>query len=49
MYPKTPTFTWKIMAARGMGKTKFLIAFLDSLLNRGIVKHENIYIFLSYI
>ena len=49
MYPKTPTFTRKIMAARGMGKTIFLIAFLHSLLNRGIVKHENIYIFLSYI
>ena len=45
MYPKTPTFTRKIMAARGMGKTKFLIAFLHSLLNRGIVKHKNIYIF----
>ena len=49
MYPKTPTFTRKIMAARGMGKTIFLIAFLHSLLNRGIVKHENTYIFLSYI
>ena len=45
MYPKTSTFTIKIIAARGMGKTIFLIAFLYSLINRGIVKHENIYIF----
>ena len=28
-----------------MGKTIFLIAFLYSLVNRGIVKHEDIYIF----
>ena len=27
MYPKSPTFTTKIIAARGMGKTIFLIAF----------------------
>ena len=45
MYPKSPTFTMKIIAARGMGKTIFVIAFLHSLVNRGIVKHENIYIF----
>ena len=45
MYPKSPTFTMKIIAARGMGKTEFVIAFLHSLVNRGIVKHENIYIF----
>ena len=32
----------KIIASRGMGKTLFLIAFLYSLLNREIVKHENI-------
>ena len=37
MYPKTSTFTIKIIAARGMGKTIFLIAFLHSLINRGIV------------
>ena len=45
MYPKTPTFTKKIIAARGTGKTIFLIAFLQSLVNREIVKHEDIYIF----
>ena len=45
MYPKSPTFTMKIIAARDMGKTIFLITFLHSLINRGIVKHENIYIF----
>ena len=45
MYPKTPTFTMKIIAARGMGKTIFLIAFSHSLVNRGIVKYEDIYIF----
>ena len=45
MYPKSPTFTMKIIAARGMGKTIFLITFLHSLINRGMVKHENIYIF----
>ena len=45
MYPKSPTFTMKIIAARGMGKTIFLIAFLHSLVNRGIVKHKDIYIF----
>ena len=45
LYPKTSTFTIKIIAARGMGKTIFLIVFLYSLINRGIVKHENIYIF----
>ena len=45
MYPKTSTFMIKIIAARGMGKTIFLIAFLHSLINRGIVKHEDIYIF----
>ena len=37
MYPKTSTFTIKIIAARGMGQTIFLIAFLHSLINRGIV------------
>ena len=47
MYPKSPTFTMKIIAARGMGKSIFLIAFLHSLINRGIVKHENIFIFSS--
>ena len=47
MYPKSPTFTMKIIAARGMGKSIFLIAFLLSLINRGIVKHENIFIFSS--
>ena len=45
MYPKTPIFTMKIIAARGMGKTILLIAFLRSLVNRGTVKHEDIYIF----
>ena len=45
MYPKSPTFTMKIIAARGMGKTIFLIAFLHSLVNSGIVKHKDIYIF----
>ena len=47
MYPKSPTFTMKIIAARGMDKSIFLIAFLHSLINRGIVKHENIFIFSS--
>ena len=47
MYPKSPTFTMKIIAARGMGKSIFLIAFLLSLINRWIVKHENIFIFSS--
>ena len=37
MYPKTSTFTIKIIAAKGMGQTIFLIAFLHSLINRGIV------------
>ena len=45
MYPKSPTFTMKVIAARGMGKTILFIAFLHWLVNRGIVKHENIYIF----
>ena len=45
MYPKTQTFTMKIIAARGMCKTIFLIAFLHSLVNRGTVKHEYIHIF----
>ena len=45
MYPKSPTFTMKIIAARGMGKTIFVIAFSHSLVNRGIIKYENIYIF----
>ena len=45
MFPKTSTFTIKIIEAIGIGKTIFLIAFLYSLINRGIVKHENIYIF----
>ena len=34
MYPKTSTFAMKIIAARGMGKTIFLIAFLHSLVDR---------------
>ena len=45
MYPKKFTFTMKIIAARRMGKIIFLTAFLNSLINRGIVKHEDIYIF----
>ena len=45
MCPKSPTCTMKIIGARGKGKTMFLIAFLHSLINRGIVKHEEIYIF----
>ena len=45
MYPRSLTFTMKIIAARSKGKTIFLIAFLHSLINRGIVKHEDIYIF----
>ena len=45
MYPKNSTFTMKTIAARGIGKTVFLIAFLHSLINRGIVNHEDIYIF----
>ena len=43
MYPKTQTFTMKIIPARDMGKTIFLITFLHSLVNRRIVKHEDIY------
>ena len=42
---ESSTFTMKIIAAKGMGKTIFRIAFLHSLINKGIVKHENIYIF----
>ena len=49
MYPKTSTFTMKIIAGRGIGKTIFLIAFLHPFINRGIVKYEDIYIFLSKI
>ena len=45
IYPTKPTFTMKIIASRGSGKTTFLIAFLNSLINKNIVKHENIYIF----
>ena len=45
MYPKSRTFTMKIIAVRGMGKTIFLIAFLHSFINRGVVKDEDIYIF----
>ena len=45
MYPKAPTITMKLIAARAMCKTIFLITFLRSLVNRGIVKHKNIYIF----
>ena len=45
MYPKSPTFTTKIIAARGMGKTIFLIVFLHSLVISGIVKHKDIYVF----
>ena len=32
MYPKTPIFTMKVIAARGVDKTIFLIAFLLHLL-----------------
>ena len=49
LYPKSPTFTMKIIAARGMGKTIFLIEFLHSLINRGIVKHEKYFYLFSYI
>ena len=45
LYPKTSNFIMKIIAARGMGKTIFLIAFLHSIINRGILNHEDIYIF----
>ena len=45
MYPKAPTFTMKFIPARGMGKTIFLIAFFHSFINRGVVKHEDIYTF----
>ena len=45
MYPKSSTLTMKIIASRGMGKTIFLIAFLHSLINRGIENHKYIYIF----
>ena len=45
MYPKSPTFAMKIIAARGMGKT-FLIAFLHSFVNRGIV---NMKIFIFFV
>ena len=45
MFPKTATFTKKTNAARGMCKTIFLIAFLHSLINSGVLKHEDIYIF----
>ena len=45
MYPKSRTFTMKIIAVRGMGKTIFLIAFLHSFINRGVVKDEDVYIF----
>ena len=48
LYPKSPTFTMKIIAARGMGKTIFLIEFLHSLINRGIVKHEKYFYLFSY-
>ena len=45
IYPKSPTFTIKIIALRGMGETIFFIAFLHSLFNRGAVKDEDIYMF----
>ena len=45
MCPKPRTFTMKIIAVRGMGKTIFLIAFLHSFINRGVVKDEDVYIF----
>ena len=45
MYPKTRTFNMKIIAARVIGKAIFLITFLHSIVNRGIARHENIYIF----
>ena len=45
MYPKSPTFTLKVIASRGMSKTLFFTVFLHSLVNSGIVKHENVQIF----
>ena len=45
MYSKSSILTMKIIASRGMGKTIFLIAFLHSLINRGIENHKDIYIF----
>ena len=38
----------KIIASRGSGKTTFLIAFLNSLISKNIVKHEYIYIYIDY-
>ena len=35
----------KVIASRGMGKTIFLITFLHSIINRCIVKYEDVYIF----
>ena len=45
MYPTKPTFTMKIIASRGPGTTTFLTAFLNSLINERIIKHEDIYMF----
>ena len=45
MYPKLPTFTMKLIAAGGMRKTIFFIAFFHSLANKGILKQDNIYTF----
>ena len=38
-------FTIKIIGARGMGKTIFFIAFLHSLVLKGIIKYEDILVF----
>ena len=45
MYPKPPTVTMKNIATRVMAKTICFNAFLNSFVNKGIVKHEDIYIF----
>ena len=45
MYPKSSILSMKIIGSRGMGKTIFLIAFLHSLINRGMENHKYIYIF----
>ena len=45
MYPKSLTFTMKIIATRYMDKTIFLMAFLHSVINRRIVNDDDIDIF----
>ena len=35
----------KIIGKRGSGKTTFLVHFLQLLIRKGIIKHENIWIF----